>query len=118
MRPFAVILLSGTLLACAATLPPTELVDAREVLRTARRTDADHQNLVDLHQAEEALKLAEVRFADSPDAELTRAAAYMAHRRALWALSRVNEKKAHAERAAGEQELERMKQAEIAQPQQ
>jgi len=118
MRAPAVILLSGTLLACAATPPPSELVDAREVLRTARLSDARHQSPADLHEADEALKLAEARFADSPSAELTRATAYMAHRRALWAMSRVNEKKAHAERAAGEQELERMKQAEIAQPQQ
>ena len=118
MRPPAGILLSGTLLACAATPPPSELVDAREVLRTARRSDARHQSPADLHEADEALKLAEARFADSPSAELTQATAYMAHRRALWAMSRVNEKKAHAERAAGEQELERMKQAEIAQPQQ
>jgi hypothetical protein len=118
MRAPVVILLSGTLLACAATLPPSELVDAREVLRTARRADVNHQSPVDLHDAEEALKRAEARFADSPDGDLTRATAYIAHRRALWALSRINEKKAHAERAAGEQELERMKQAEIAQPQQ
>ena len=118
MRPPVVILLSGTLLACAATPPPSELVDAREVLRTARLSDARHQSPADLHEADEALKLAEARFADSPSADLTRATAYMAHRRALWAMSRVNEKKAHAERAAGEQELERMKQAEIAQQQQ
>jgi outer membrane protein OmpA-like peptidoglycan-associated protein len=119
MRPPAVILLlCGTLLACAATPPPSELVDAREVLRTARRSDARHQSPADLHEADEALKLAETHFADSPNADLTRATAYMAHRRALWVMSRVNEKKAHAERAAGEQELERMNQAELAHLQQ
>jgi outer membrane protein OmpA-like peptidoglycan-associated protein len=118
MRPPVGLLLSGSLLACAATSPPSELVDAREVLQNARRRDARHQSPADLHEADDALKLAEARFADSPNAELTRATAYMAHRRALWAMSRVNEKNAHAERAAGEQELERLTQAEIAQAQQ
>ena len=118
MRPPVAILLSGTLLACAATPPPSELVDAREVLRNARHSDVRHQSPADLHEADEALKLAEAHFADSPSSDLTRATAYLAHRRALCAMSRLNEKKAHAERAAGEQELERMKQAEIAQPQQ
>jgi outer membrane protein OmpA-like peptidoglycan-associated protein len=42
----------------------------------------------------------------------------MAHRRALWAMSRVNEKNAHAERTAGEQEPERMNRAELAEAQQ
>ncbi len=118
MRAPAGILLSGTLVACAATLPPTELVDARKVLQHARRSDTGQQSLVDIYEADKALKLAEAHFADAPNAEITRITAYLAHRRALWAVSRVDEKKAHAERAAGEQELKRMTQAEIAQSQQ
>jgi outer membrane protein OmpA-like peptidoglycan-associated protein len=112
------ILLSATLFGCAAILPPSELVDARKVLQHARRSDTGQQSLVDLYEADKALNLAEAHFANAPSSELTRITAYMAHRRALWAMSRVNEKKAHAARAAGEQELERMTQAEIAQSQQ
>jgi outer membrane protein OmpA-like peptidoglycan-associated protein len=112
------ILLSATLFGCAATLPPSELVDARKVLQHARRSDTGQQSLVDLYEADKALNLAEAHFADAPSSEITRITAYLAHRRALWAMSRVNEKKAQAERAAGEQELKRMTQAEIAQSQQ
>ncbi len=74
----------GSLLlaACATTLPPPELVDARRAYAHAAQGPAHDLVPAQLLAAQNALGAAEQAFNDAPDATRTRDLAYIAERRA------------------------------------
>jgi outer membrane protein OmpA-like peptidoglycan-associated protein len=72
--------LTAGLAACAATLPPDDLVTAREAHFRANSGPAHKLNPADLHAAKQQLDLAEASFADDGDTQATRDKAYVALR--------------------------------------
>jgi outer membrane protein OmpA-like peptidoglycan-associated protein len=73
---------------CAATLPPKELLDAREAFSAASNGQAAAQDPADLEIARQALGRAEQSFTDEPAADKTRDLAYIAQVKSLTAESR------------------------------
>jgi outer membrane protein OmpA-like peptidoglycan-associated protein len=65
-----------------ATVPPTELVDARSAYQLASEGPAQQYVPSDLHKAREALNLAEQSFQKEPDSYKTKDLAYAAQRKA------------------------------------
>jgi len=76
-----------TLAACAQSLPPGELVDARAAYKAAAAGPAAQLDPAALHVAEEQLRVAENSFDKTGDSPETRANAYSAERRAELAAS-------------------------------
>jgi len=70
---------------CAATLPPQELLDARQAFTRASAGAAAQYNPGDLEVARQALNRAEKAFADDPGADATRDLAYLAEVKSLTA---------------------------------
>jgi len=68
--------------ACAAHVPPKELVDARAAYDHAAAQEATSLVPAELHVAKESLDVAEHKFADDPDSQDTRDSAYIAMRKA------------------------------------
>lgn len=70
------------LVACAAHVPPRELVDARAAYDHAAGTQSTALVPAELHVAKESLDVAERKFSDDPDSADTRDSAYIAMRKA------------------------------------
>ncbi|CAN5124166.1 hypothetical protein BH11MYX1_BH11MYX1_49620 [soil metagenome] len=68
--------------ACAAHMPPPELVDARAAYDHAAQGNAAKLVPADLHVAKESLDAAEHKFSDDPDSQDTVDTAYVAMRKA------------------------------------
>src|SRR5512140_3072014 len=73
---------AGLLASCAATLPPEELVSARQAYQQASAGQAAQLVPAELHKAQEALATAEKAFQDEPKSVRTRDLAYVADRKA------------------------------------
>ncbi|MDB4993549.1 MAG: outer membrane protein [Myxococcaceae bacterium] len=84
MKPYCMVLaigLMGSLAACAAAVPPKELVEARSEYAKASGGTTNQLNPAQLHVAKESLDLAEAAFADDPSSDETRDRAYVALRK-------------------------------------
>ncbi len=79
------IVCAGLLVGCAATAPPTELLNARQAYQHASTGQAAQLVPAELHKAQEALALAEKSFKDDPKSFRTRDLAYVADRKAKMA---------------------------------
>lgn len=75
------VLLAG----CAASMPPTELISARQAYEYASTEKAGELVPEEFHKAHEALDMAEKSFRKDPKSLLTRDLAYLAYRRATLA---------------------------------
>jgi outer membrane protein OmpA-like peptidoglycan-associated protein len=85
MRPSTYILhlaAAGLLAGCAASVPPAELVNAREAYAHASASQAAQLVPAELHKAQASLAEAEKSFADDPSSFRTRDLAYVADRKA------------------------------------
>jgi outer membrane protein OmpA-like peptidoglycan-associated protein len=71
-----------SLFACSATPPPKELTDARDTFKKSKDGIASKESPAKLHEAEQALELAEKKFKDDPDAPEVKDLAYIAMRKA------------------------------------
>jgi outer membrane protein OmpA-like peptidoglycan-associated protein len=80
-----VALCAGLLAGCAASVPPAELVNAREAYQHASAGQAAQLVPAELHKAQEALAIAEKSFLDEPKSFRTRDLAYVADRKAKMA---------------------------------
>lgn len=69
------------IVACAATLPPQDLVEARKVYDRASTGGTQKLNPADMHDAKKQLAVAEKSFADDGDTQGTRDEAYLAIRK-------------------------------------
>lgn len=78
-------LCAGLLAGCAASVPPTELVNARQAYQHATTGQAALLVPAELHKAQEALAIAEKSFLDEPQSFRTRDLAYIADRKAKMA---------------------------------
>ena len=76
---------AGLLLGCAASIPPTELIDARQAYQHASSSQAAQLVPAELHKAQLALAAAEKSFKDEPKSFRTRDLAYVADRKAKMA---------------------------------
>ncbi len=76
---------AGLLAGCAASVPPTELVNARQAYQHASAGQAAQLVPAELHKAQEALAIAEKSFLDDPKSFRTRDLAYVADRKAKMA---------------------------------
>lgn len=71
---------TGGVIACAASLPPQDLVDARKAYDRASTGPARSLNPADLHDAKQQLDTAEKSFAEDGDTQETRDQAYLSVR--------------------------------------
>jgi outer membrane protein OmpA-like peptidoglycan-associated protein len=69
-------------MACAAAMPPKDLVSARSAYARASTGPAQQYNPADVHAAKQQLELAEASFAEQGDVQETRDQAYVAVRKA------------------------------------
>lgn len=81
-KQFLMIVLLAALLAGCATMPPNELVDARQAYQIASEGQAAQLAPAELHKAKDALNLAEQSFAKDPDSARTKDLSYVALRKA------------------------------------
>jgi outer membrane protein OmpA-like peptidoglycan-associated protein len=72
----------GLLVGCSASIPPKELIDARQAYQQASMGQAAQLVPAELHKAQAALAVAEKSFQDDPDSYMTRDLAYVADRKA------------------------------------
>jgi len=82
------IVCAGLMAGCAATLPPPELVNARQAFQKARLGQAAKLVPAEVHKAQVALAAAEKSFTDDPSSYRTRDLAYIADRQAKMAEAR------------------------------
>lgn len=87
------------LIGCAASMPPQELVDARQAYLNASNGQATKLVPAELHKAKVALETAEKSFLEDPNSYSTKDLAYIADRKAKMAEGLAN---SAAERAATE----------------
>lgn len=85
MTYFVTIACAGLLVGCAASVPPPELVNARQVYQRASAGQAAQLVPAELHKAQVALAIAEKSFQDDPKSFVTRDLAYVADRKARMA---------------------------------
>ena len=88
MKPIAyliVIASAGLFVGCAASVPPTELINARQAYQHASAGQAAQLVPAELHKAQVALAIAEKSFQDDPKSFRTRDLAYVADRKAKMA---------------------------------
>ncbi len=76
------IVFAGLLVSCSASLPPEELVNARQAYQQASTGQAAQLVPAELHKAQTALDAAEKSFKEDPDSYRTRDLAYVADRKA------------------------------------
>lgn len=76
---------AGLLVGCGASIPPTELVNARQAYQHASISKAAQLVPAELHKAQAALAIAEKSFQDDPKSFKTRDLAYIADRKAKMA---------------------------------
>jgi outer membrane protein OmpA-like peptidoglycan-associated protein len=88
IRNASIVLLLAGSVACAAALPPADLVTARATYARASHGPAASLDPADLHTAAESLELAEEAFTRDGDTSNTRDLAYVADRRAQIAEAR------------------------------
>ncbi len=79
------IVFAGLLVSCSASMPPTELVNARQAYQQASTGQAAQLVPAELHKAQIALDAAEKSFQDAPDSYRTRDLAYVADRKSKMA---------------------------------
>lgn len=80
-KQFLVVVTLAVLFAGCATMPPNELVNARQAYRIASDGQAAELAPAELHKAQEALNLAEQSFRNEPDSTKTKDLAYVAQRK-------------------------------------
>jgi outer membrane protein OmpA-like peptidoglycan-associated protein len=85
IKYFIIIVYAGLLVGCAASLPPAELINARQAYQHASMGQAAQLAPAELHNAQEALATAEKSFQDEPKSFRTRDLAYVADRKAKMA---------------------------------
>jgi outer membrane protein OmpA-like peptidoglycan-associated protein len=88
MKPITYLIIiacAGLLVGCAANIPPTELINARQAYQHASAGQAAQLVPAELHKAEEALAIAEKSFQNDPKSFRTRDLAYVADRKAKMA---------------------------------
>jgi outer membrane protein OmpA-like peptidoglycan-associated protein len=88
IRTASIFMVVASAAACAASMPPADLVTARATYSRAAQGPAATLDPADLHTADESLKLAEQSFARDGDTQGTRDLAYVADRRAQIAEAR------------------------------
>ena len=76
---------AGLLVGCGASIPPTELVNARQAYQHASISQAAQLVPAELHKAQAALAIAEKAFLDDPKSFKTRDLSYIADRKAKMA---------------------------------
>ena len=79
------IIFAGLLFGCSASLPPSELVNARQAYQQASTGQAAQLVPAELHKAQVALDVAEKSFLEEPDSYRTRDLAYVADRKSKMA---------------------------------
>ncbi len=102
MKPIKYIIMiayAGLLVGCAASITPTELINARLAYQQASKGQAAQLVPAELHKAQAALAIAEKSFQDEPESFRTRDLAYVADRKAKMAEALAN---SAAEKAATE----------------
>lgn len=82
IKYFIIVTCIGMQLGCSASIPPKELVDAREAYQQASIGQAAKLVPAELHKAQAFLAAAEQSFKDEPDSYRTRDLAYVADRKA------------------------------------
>jgi len=82
IKYFIIIIFAGMLFGCAASLPPSELINARAAYLQASNSQAAELVPAELHKAKIALELAEKSFLDKPESFVTKDLAYIADRKA------------------------------------
>ncbi|MCX6168444.1 MAG: OmpA family protein [Ignavibacteriales bacterium] len=88
MKPITYLIIiayAGLLAGCGATIPPTELINARQAYQHASSGQAAQLVPAELHKAKAALDVAEKSFQDEPESYQTRDLAYVADRKAKMA---------------------------------
>jgi outer membrane protein OmpA-like peptidoglycan-associated protein len=88
MKPIAYLIsiaFAGLIVGCAASIPPPELVNARQAYQRASAGQAAQLVPAELHKAQAALAIAEKSFQDDPKSFRTRDLAYVADRKAKMA---------------------------------
>jgi outer membrane protein OmpA-like peptidoglycan-associated protein len=85
MTYLVLIATAGLLVSCAASVPPAELVNARQAYQHASAGPAAQLVPAELHKAQAALAIAEKSFQDDPGSFRTRDLAYVADRKARMA---------------------------------
>lgn len=78
---FLVAVIAAELTACAATLPPKDLVNARDAYQEAKTGTTQRLNPADLNDAKQQLDVAEATFAEEGDTQNARDQAYLAVRK-------------------------------------
>jgi len=72
----------GLLVGCSSSIPPAELINARQAYQKASMGQAAQLVPAELHKAQAALAIAEKSFQEEPESFLTRDLAYIADRKA------------------------------------
>lgn len=85
LRALVMIACAGLLVGCAASIPPAELIDARQAYQHATVGLAATLTPAELYKAQEALAAAESSFRNDPTSARTRDLAYVAERKAMLA---------------------------------
>jgi len=113
-KQFLMIITLAVLFAGCATLPPNELVNARQAYQNASAGQAATLAPAELHKAQEALKAAEQSFLKDSDSAQTKDLAYVAQRKSelAGAVGAMNADKSRKDRAGAAFEK---KQTEIVQ---
>jgi len=99
IKYFIIIAFVGMLIGCSASVPPKELINARQAYQHASTGQAAQLVPAELHKAQVALAIAEKSFQDEPNSFMTRDLAYVADRKAKTAEGLAN---SVAEKAATE----------------
>ena len=104
VRALVVIACAGLLVGCAASIPPQELIDARQAYMHATVGLAAELVPAELYRAREALAAAERSFQDDPTSTRARDLAYVAERKARLAevLAKSAERKSATLKARGD----------------
>jgi outer membrane protein OmpA-like peptidoglycan-associated protein len=84
--------------ACASTLPPPDLVTARQNYDRASMGPAPQTNPADMHEAKKQLDVAEASFVEDGDTQETRDQAYLAIRKTDLAVVKARTQQAHEAR--------------------
>src|SRR5690349_14322208 len=105
-KPIRIVIAAAltALAGCAATVPPQELLDARQAFLRASTGAAARYSPADLEGARQALARAEQAFADAPDADSTRDFAYLAAVKAYTAEAKGRSTENELARAAADRE--------------
>ena len=101
-RTIIVSLLGASLLACGATLPPKELVDARAAYQAASKGKAAELAPAQLDTAKQSLAKAEKSFEDEGDDPITKDLAYVAQRKTEIAVADAGREEADRGRLAAD----------------